>query len=145
MSWHSDAQVEFSWAPPEDDLELSELSPAEEEQLDIEIEETREAVLEMLRELLDDYLNGDESLEETEAELLEDLQDWQEEEASFRFADFPELSEAWQNSTASITEGYQLMLMGLELDQPEFLQEGYLMVEEGLFGRDQVLNGSLAQ
>lgn len=124
----------------EEMAELTALAEMEPDELEAELEGARESLLEELRELLDDYMQGEETAEETRAELQEDLDEWDQECADNPFLpDFPDLAEAWGEATDIISDGYNLMIMGIDRGQPEFLQEGYLMVEDGLFRRDAVL------
>lgn len=121
--------------------ELSELAELHPEALESELENARDGLLTELRELLDEVMSGEVDPEEAIAELDEDLQEFDLEcEDNPFLPDFPDLAAGWREATETISEGYNLMLMGIDQNQPEFLQAGYLMVEDGLYRRDAILD-----
>jgi hypothetical protein len=125
---------------PEGDGEVLILAQDEDE-LDAEMSEAREFVLEDVRQLIDELVQGMETVEETLRELRIDLADWESDLENNPFApDHPHLAAAWNDATNTIRDGYRLIIMGIERDQPEFFQAGYTMIEDGVYGRDAVLN-----
>ena len=128
-------ELEISaWQP--EPMDLGELDT---EDLEVELDGARESCLEELRLLLDDFMAGEESREETVQELRIDLEEWEAEVHDNPFAEFPDMAQGWNACLDSIIEGYSLILMGIDQDQSEFLQAGYLMVEEGIYGRGELL------
>ncbi|MGE0490137.1 MAG: hypothetical protein AB7S38_13095 [Vulcanimicrobiota bacterium] len=127
-------EISSPWQPAP--IDLDELDT---EDLEVELDGARESALEELRLLLDDFMTGEESREETVKELRTDLEEWEAEVHDNPFAEFPQLAQGWNDCLDSIIEGYSLILMGIDQDQPEFLQAGYLMVEEGIYGRGELL------
>lgn len=118
-----------------------ELEAEDEEQLDAELGEARDYVLEDVRELLDDYVLGRDSAADILRELQADLAEWEEDLDSNPFEpDHPQLAAAWNDATDSIRDGYRLLILGIERDQPEFFETGFGMIERGVHGREAVLN-----
>lgn len=118
-----------------------ELLAQDEDELDAEMSEAREYVLEDVRDLIDEYMDGRESAAVTLSELSADLVEWENDLDQNPFdPDHPQLAAAWTEATNAIRDGYRLIIMGIERDQPEFFQTGYTMIEEGVYARDAVLN-----
>lgn len=125
----------------EDDPNLEvEILAQDEDELDAETAEARESILEQLRELLDEYMQGVETAEETLEELRADLADWAAEDNPFDPVSMESLAATWHEATNAVRDGYSLIILGIERGQPEFFQAGYEMIEQGLFGRDDALN-----
>lgn len=126
-----------------DDLESSllDLTLDDEEFLESahdELMEGEDDFLSELRELLDSVLLGEESATEAESELLVDLLEWEEEDNPFDQSE-AELRLLWQEATEMILDGYDLMLIGLGRDEPESLQTGYFLVEDGVKARSEMM------
>ena len=118
-----------------------ELQAQDEDELDAEMSEAREYVLEDVRDLIDEYMEGRESAADTLSELNADLVEWENDLDKNPFdPDHPQLAAAWSQATNAIRDGYRLIILGIERDQPEFFQTGYTMIEEGVYARDAALN-----